>query len=83
MDAVRAQGHNANSTSPNQYGASANSDGSITITKNGVATWRLIYNAGQQIVGCQGDLNADSVTFLSPDGATAVGSASNFLATLT
>jgi hypothetical protein len=83
MAAIRAQGKNANGTSTNLYGATQNADGSVTVTKNGVTLYaRLVYNQGNQIVGAQGDANQDSMTVISAEGATAVGSVTNFLSTL-
>ena len=83
MAAIRAQGKNANGTSTNLYGATQNADGSVTVTKNGVTLYaRLVYNQGNQIVGAQGDANQDSMTVVSAEGATAVGSVTNFLSTL-
>jgi hypothetical protein len=84
MAAIRAQGKNANGTSPNLYGATQNADGSVTVTKNGSTLYsRIIYNMGNQIVGAQGDGNQDSMTVVSAEGVTAVGSVTNFLSTLT
>jgi hypothetical protein len=83
MAAIRAQGKNANGTSTNLYGATQNADGSVTVTKNGMTLYsKILYNQGNQIVGAQGDGNQDSMTVISAEGATAVGSVTNFLSTL-
>jgi len=84
MSAIRSQGKVANATSPNTYGASVNSDGTVAVTKNGIVIFpRILYNQGQQIVGGQGDQNFDSLTIFSIDGMLATGSVTNFLSTLT
>jgi hypothetical protein len=83
MAAIRAQGKIANATSPNIYGATLNSDGSVAVTRNAVVIWpKIVYNMGAQIIGAQGDGNQDSLTIFS-NGVTAPSSVTNFLSTLT
>jgi hypothetical protein len=88
MAAIRAQGKNANSTSPNLYSAILNADNfsvQVSVTKAGVTQVlysKLVYNNTNPSVGPQGDGNIDSFTIFSADGAVGTGSVSNFLATL-
>jgi hypothetical protein len=88
MTAVRAQGKIANGTSPNVYSASLNADNfsvQVSVTKAGITTVlysKFVWNGSSPSVGPQGDGNVDSLTIFSADGAVALGSVTNFLATL-
>jgi hypothetical protein len=88
MAAIRAQGKNANSTSPNLYSAILNADNfsvQVSVTKAGISQVlysKIVYNNNNPSVGPQGDGNQDSMTIFSVDGAVATGSVTNFLATL-
>jgi hypothetical protein len=85
MSAIRSQGKNANSTSPNLYAASINADGfSVQVLKNGAVLYnKIVYNQGCPSIGPQGDGNQDSMTIYAAEGSIATGSVTNFLSTLT
>jgi hypothetical protein len=86
MRDVRAQGVNANSTSPNVYGASLNADQfSVQITKNQKVLYpKVVWNGGSPNAASEGDNNQDTLSFFDQNAQAFVGTGSvtYFLSTL-